>query len=105
MKPGGICILAFACPCQSTVTSAVLALVEALRTVTYYLPFNFSLSVVVRVQIWEFRIALNKITQTVSLTTIVSKMAYGFSSKAIFCSLSQWLRPLLPLMCLENSYK
>lgn len=64
MKPGGICVLAFACLCQSTVTSAVLALVEALRTViTFHLFFSFN--AVVRVQIWEFRIALNKIVQAV----------------------------------------
>lgn len=102
MKPGGICVLAFACPCQSTVTSAVLALVEALRTVSYYLPLNFSLSVAVRVQIWEFRIALNKIDQTVDLTTVISKMAYGISAKAIFCSLSL---PFFPLVHLGKSYK
>lgn len=67
--------------------SAVLALLEALKTVTYYLRLTFSLCVVVRVQIWEFRIALNKIDQTVNLTTIISRMAHGFSSKEVFCSL------------------
>lgn len=36
VKPGGICILAFACPSRSTVTSTVLALMKALRTVTAF---------------------------------------------------------------------
>jgi len=79
--------------------------IGGLKNTYYDLLLNFSLNVVVGVQIWEFRIALDRIDQTVSLTTIISKMAYGFCSKSIFCSLPQQLRPLLPVVDLGKSYK
>lgn len=56
---------------------------------SYYFHLIF-LSVVVRAQIWEFRIALDKIDQAVHLTTVVSKVLHGFSSK-VFWSVSQRL--------------